>query len=122
MTMTNTTEQSYAERTITETTEVGDVPLILAAQGLAITSGTRRSIGVYLATLRVLAEARVDARIDAATGSGPTLASALEDARQGWARWRDSYLRRRSPATGEHEALADVLGAWSAEGEAARND
>lgn len=121
MTMTNTTEQSYAERTITETTEAGDVPLILGAQGLTISSVTRRG-GVYLATLRVLAEARVDERIDAATGSGPTLASALEDARQGWVRWRDGYLRRRSPATGEHEALADVLGAWSAEGEATRND
>lgn len=119
--ITNTTEQSYAERTITETTEVGDVPLILAAQGLTITSVTRRG-GVYLATLRAHRWDGVDERIDAATGTGPTLASALEDARQGWARWRDGYLRRRSPATGEHEALADVLGAWSAEGEAARND
>ena len=120
--MTTTTEQSYAERTITETTEVGDVPLILAAQGLTITSVTRRG-GGYLATLRVRWSDGLDARIDAATGSGPTLASALEDARQGWVRWRDGNLRRRSPATGEHEALADVLGAWSAEGEAAtRND
>jgi hypothetical protein len=88
---------------IAEDTEVGRVEGLLAAEGLRVERVTRHG-GVYRATLRVLAEARADARINAATGSGPTLASALEDARQGWARWRD------------------VLSAWSAEGDAARND
>lgn len=79
---------------IAETTEIGAVAYMLAAEGLSIVRVESRG-GLWHCTLRVLdpyRADRADGRATGSEGSGPTLASAIEDARVGWVQYRDRYL------------------------------
>ena len=76
---------------IGETTEIGMVALLLAGAGLSIERVTS-SGGTWHCALRVDPAHQVDEDADRAEGSGPTLASAIEDARREWIEYRDRVL------------------------------
>lgn len=79
---------------IAEDTEVGSVEHLLAAEGLRVESVVAAG-GYYTARLKITDEAAVERKLAFAQGSGPSIASALEDARMGWCSWRARFLLGR---------------------------
>lgn len=77
---------------ITETTEIGAVVYMLAAAGMQIRH-VRCVGGIWHATL-VVDDAHVLGDKHESAGMGPTMASAIEDARDGYVRYCAAYLRR----------------------------
>lgn len=76
---------------ITEATQLGEAVRLLAEAGLSVES-VRYWDGWWHCVLRVEESYLVDRHAMGSGGSGPTLASALEGARIGWARYRDRHL------------------------------
>ncbi len=93
-TMHSTLAVSPLPGVIAEDTEVGSLEHLLAAEGLRVESVVAAG-GYYTARLKITDEAAVERKLAFAQGSGPTLASALEDARLGWCSWRDRFLSSR---------------------------
>ena len=86
-----TTNDEKLPTMIGETTEIGLVTHILEREGLSVDRLVVRG-GVWHVSLAVAPEVRLDAKVTGSEGSGPTLASALEDARAGWVQWRERFL------------------------------
>ena len=86
-------EREVARRyVVSETTEIGQVRFILAREGLSIERITS-SGGTWHCMLRVDPAHRVDDHATGSEGSGPSLASAIEAAREGWIRYRRLAVR-----------------------------
>jgi hypothetical protein len=79
---------------VTEQTEVGALPHLLARDGLRLASLTVEG-REYVARLTITTEAAIDRRLDFAQGRGPGIASAIEDAREGWILYRAMRLSGR---------------------------
>ena len=102
---------------ITSEMSLGDVVAVLATGGLRIASLTATG-GEFVARLRVDPAHVVDPAMTHAEGRGATIAGALEDAREGWARFA-AYRRERAMAQAVQVALEADLEEALAE-EAAR--
>jgi hypothetical protein len=102
---------------ITSEMKIGEIVAVLATGGLRIVSVTSTG-GEFVARLRVDPAHVVDPAMTHAEGRGATIAEALEDAREGWARFA-AYRRERAMAQAVQVALEADLEEALAE-EAAR--